>query len=214
MADTYSLTVINDSHLTQTFAIFTTLPVSGTYGSLSMAWNTQIIDPGNRYLFEWDIAWGLACTNHGTTAGTRWTGTSTLPVDPRTATGSGARLTYDGDYSLRPDVGPGTGDTLVVTDDPNLPIPPAGSQEASCSVAVTLDGDAVCAVDAGRNLKQTFTLTPTYFIDAGTYEKGQMVSGASLTGFEPLPFLDGIPQLAAVLTEDNTWKVGSVVPLD
>ena len=214
MSTPYSLTIINDSSLDQTFAIFTTLPVSGSYGSMSMAWFSQVIDAGNRYTYDWSIEWGLACTNVGTTAGTKWVGTSRLAVAPRSAAGSGARLTHDGDYALRPEVGPGTGDTLVVTDDPNLPKPPEGTKGALCSVAVTLDGQPVCAVDGGRNLQQTFTLTPTYFIDAGSYEKGQMVSGASVTSFQPLPFVDGATSLAAVLTDDNLWSVGTVIPLD
>lgn len=38
-----------------------------------------------------------------------------------------------GDDALSPGTGPGTGDTLVLTDDPNLPQPPEGTQGARCA---------------------------------------------------------------------------------
>jgi hypothetical protein len=100
-------------------------------------------------------------------------------------------------------VGTPDGDTLWITDAPTVPVP---SRQAS-SVAVTLSGSPVCATDAGPNLRQAFTLHPTYYIDAGTYVKGQMVDGASVTELQELVYSGGNTALTATLRQDNTWTV-------
>ena len=68
-------------------------------------------------------------------------------------------------------------------------------------------GNCSVATDAGPNLGQTFTLHPTYYIDAGNYVKGQMVDGSSVSSYQTLAFADGNTALTAILEQDNTWTV-------
>jgi len=206
MPDTYSLTVINDSELPDpTFAVFATLPVSSDFASLSLAWLTQQINATNQYVFTWEITWGFAWSASGTTPGYQWAGSGTLAADPNSTTESKAEFAYNGDFQLTPATSTPTGDTLWITDSPTVPLP---SKQPS-SVGVTLGGSPASVTNAGPNLYQTFTLHPTYYIDAGNYVKGQMVDGDSVTQLQELTFAGGSTALTATLSADNTWTVGN-----
>ncbi|NED97611.1 hypothetical protein G1H11_20130 [Phytoactinopolyspora alkaliphila] len=211
MPNSYSLTVINNSELDRpTFAVFATLPASSAYDTLSLAWLTQPINAQNQYVFTWDIAWGFAWSAQGTGAGYQWTGSGKLPANPNAADQCKAQLSYNQDFELTPVNGNPDGQTLWVTDAPTVPLP---SDQAS-SVAITLDGNSVCATNAGPNLSQTFTLHPTYYIDAGNYVQGQMVDGSSVSNFQELAYTGGNTALTVTLNPDNTWDTKSSKQLD
>ncbi len=204
MSNTYTLTVINNSELTRpTFAVFATLPTSSSYDTLNLAWLTQPINEGNQYVFTWEINWGFAWSAQGTASGYQWAGSGTLPADPNSTSECAADFAYNGDFQLTHASGNPDGSTLWISDSPTVPLP---SQQPS-SVAVTLGGSSACATNAGPNLYQTFTLHPTYYIDAGDYVKGQMVDGTSVAAYQELAFTNGNTALTAVLNQDNTWTV-------
>ncbi|NDL56014.1 hypothetical protein [Phytoactinopolyspora mesophila] len=211
MPNTYTLTVINNSELDRpTFAVFATLPATTAYDTVSLAWLTQPINAHNQYVFKWNITWGFAWSAQGTESGYQWAGSGQLAADPNATDRCKALFSYNQDFELTPANGNPDGQTLWISDDPTVPVP---SVQAS-SVAITLDGDSVCATNAGPNLTQTFTLHPTYYIDAGNYVKGQMVDGSSVTSFQTLEYSGGNTALTATLNPDNTWDVGSSKELD
>lgn len=204
MAEQYTLNVINDSEITKpTFAVFAKLPNTSDYATLSLAWLTRQINAGNHYEFTWNINWGFAWASQGTGDGYQWTGRGSLPADPTSASKCKAVFSYDGDFVMTSGLRDPNGSTLWIYDDPSVPLP---SRERS-SVAVTLDGNSVCATDAGPNLNQTFTLHPTYYINAGQYVKGQMVDGSSVAAFQELKYEGRNRSLTATLGPDNTWTV-------
>jgi rhizosphere induced protein len=211
MPNSYSLTVINNSELqSPTFAVFAKLPVSSDFNSLNLAWLTQQINANNHYVFTWDLTWGFAWAAQGTEAGYQWAGGGTLPADPNSTTDSKAEFSYNGDFQLVPAPSTPTGDKLWIVDSATVPLPTKNPS----SVAVTLGGSTACVTNAGPNLFQTFTLHPTYYIDAGDYVKGQMVDGDSVTAFQELEFSGGSTALTATLNEDNTWTVGNSSEVD
>jgi rhizosphere induced protein len=204
MTASFSLTVINDSELPNpTFAVFAAVPNESDYNTLAMAWLTMQIDQNNQYVFTWDMEWAFAWAARGTADDIQWTGSGSLPADPDAPRGCAAELSYNGDFQLTPTTGTPTGDTLSIIDDPSVPLP---SQQPS-SVAVTLSGSPVCVTNAGPDLHQTFTLHPTYYIEAGEYVKGQMFDQSSVTGFQELTYEDGITALTATLQADETWEI-------
>ena len=211
MSDTYTLNVINDSELPNpTFAVFASLPATSSYSTVNLAWLTQQIDATNSYTFTWDMTWGFLWSSSGTKPGYQWAGTGKLPADPLSPTKCAAEFTYNGDFQLLPGQGTPNGDTLWVTDSPTIPIP---SVKPS-SVAVTLGGSPACATDAGPNLGQTYTLHPTYYIDAGDYVQGQMVDGSSVTAYQKLVYAAGSTSLTATLGVENTWTVEDSATVD
>jgi hypothetical protein len=205
MPNQYNLTLINKSDVqSPTFAVFAMLPNLASPESISLAWLARQINKGNVYRFTWDIEWGFTWSAQGAAEGYEWNGSGTLPADPLSDSMCRAKFDYNGDFMLLPNAnGSADGTHLWVEDTPRIPKP---SQQES-SVGLTLDGRAICAVNAGPNLEQVFTLHPTYYIDAGTYVPGQMVDVDSVTAFQELQYLDGNTALTATLNPGNTWTV-------
>lgn len=77
---------------------------------------------------------------------------------------------------------------------------------------MTLDGRPVFAVDGGRSLRQTFTLRPTYLVDVGSYEPGELIDATTASHFERLPFTPPPPDLVATLDPHNAWTLTRTAP--
>ncbi|TDE26736.1 hypothetical protein [Actinomadura sp. 6K520] len=206
---TYSLTVINESELMQgspTFAVVAELPEARTSSALSTAWLTQVIHPGNRYTFSWEIEWGFAWSANGTVKDYQWVANGALPADPASSARCAATFDYmSGDFLLKPatQTPAPNNDRLWIEDTSAIPRP---SVQPS-SVGVTLNGQPACVADAGPNLEHVFTLHPTYYIVAGSFQQCQMVDVATLTQTQELEYDDGVAALTVVLDGANTWQV-------
>lgn len=204
MPNTYSLTVVNQSEMpTPKIAVFADLPSTSSYETLNLAWLTRQIDATNRYTFTWEVTWGFAWSAQGAGSGYTWSGSGSLPADPTSPSGCAVTFTNDGDFRLVPTSGVPDGETLSIYNSTTLP----REGDQASTVSVTLGGNAVSATQAGPNLVQTYTLHPTYYIDAGTYQHGQMVDVASVTQFQKLAYTDGNTALTATLGPQNTWTV-------
>lgn len=204
MPETYSLTVINNSELQRpTFAVFATLPVDSAYETLPLAWFTRQIDAGNEYTFTWDITWGFMWAGQGAEKGYQWQGTGRRPANPDSEDLCSVAFGYDGDFYFASQVREPDGAHLRIDDAASIPLP----SEQACSVGVTLDGKPACVTNAGKNLHQTFTLHPTYYLDAGNYVQGQMVDGDSTTDYLELEYSGTNRGLTATLNADNTWTL-------
>jgi hypothetical protein len=146
----------------------------------------------------------------GVTPDYQWSGSGATAANPTSNEGCAFNFTYNNDFQLQPTQGTANGYELWITDSPQIPLP---SVKPS-SVACTLSGTSVCAIDAGPNLTQTFTLHPTYYIDAGNYVSGQMVDGSSVAQFQELQYLSGNTALTVTLNQDNTWSVENSASVD
>ncbi|GAA2170471.1 hypothetical protein [Actinomadura napierensis] len=212
----YSLTVVNKSELAKgspTFAVMAELPEAQNGDALSTAWLTQVIHPGNSYTFTWDIEWGFAWSASGTRQDYTWRANGHIAADPTSASQCAAEFDYtSGDFMLTPatHVPAPDHDALFINDSGAIPKP---STQPS-SVAVTLDGQAVCVVDAGPNVQHQFTLHPTYYIVAGSYKHSQMVDAASLTQQAVLSYQSGIADKTAVLDGQNIWHIQNSSEVD
>jgi hypothetical protein len=204
MSDQYSLTIVNNSQLPRpTFAVFAQLPGLPSLGSTSLAWLVRQINRGNMYRFTWDIDWGFTWAAQGVSKGYQWNGSGTAPADPMSRNECRVEFDYNGDFQFNPLQGIPDGEHLQIADTFRIPVP----DKQPSSVGVTLNGQAVCAIDAGPSLEQVFTLHPTYFIDAGNYVAGQMLDADSVTDFQELEYSDGNTALTATLNGQNKWKV-------
>lgn len=205
MTDMYSLTVTNKSQMVQpTFAVFAVLPEFMSATSLNLAWLTQPINKGNTYRFSWNMTWEFVWSAEGVKAGHQWNGSGSLEADAGSKEHCRATFDYDRrDWALLPALGQPDLQTLTIADTTRIPPP----SEKPSSVGLSLNGKPVCAIDAGPDLEQVFTLHPTYYISAGTYVAGQMVTVASLTKVKELEYTAGNRALSVTLNEANKWEV-------
>lgn len=206
---TYSLTVVNDSELADgspAFSVVAELPEARAGNALSTAWLTQVIHPGNRYTFTWDVTWGFAWSASGTAKDYQWRANGGISADPTSSSLCAATFDYtNGDFELThathtpsPDH-----DHLYIQDTRAIPKP---SVQPS-SLGITLNGLPACVVDAGPNLQHIATLHPTYYIVAGSFKQSQMVDVATLTQTQILSYTTGVADLTAVLDDENNWHV-------
>lgn len=205
MSDEYTLTVVNNSELVKpVFAVFAVLPEFMSADSLQLAWLTQQINGGNDYVFSWEMKWQFIWSAQGTKEGYQWNGRGRLAADPGSNDQCRATFDYDGgDWSLLKTFGKADMAHLRIASTPRVPRPSVNPS----SVGLTLNGKAVCAIDTGPDLEQVFTLHPTYYIAAGRFIQGQMVSLSSSTKFKELVYSGGNNALTATLTLDNKWEV-------
>jgi hypothetical protein len=206
---TYSLTVANQSELpSPTFALFAVLPNAAKAEVLHLAWLTRQVNANNQCTFGWDMDWAFTWSAQGTrrsSAGSyTWQGGGSLEANPETPDKCQAVFSYNGDFQLEHGVRAPVGDTLWLHDDGTVPRP---SVQLS-SVGISLNGSPVCAVEAGPSLDQTFTVHPTYYIDAGTYQQGQMIDVSTVTTFQEIRFENGATAQTVKLSSDNGWSVG------
>jgi hypothetical protein len=204
----YNLTVINNSELeSPTFAVFAVVPASAKSDPLHLAWLTQQVNEGNQYTFTWDMAWGFTWSAQGIrqsgTGAYTWQGSGSLDADPEKPEQCQAVFSYNGDFQLVHEARAPLGDTLWIQDRGTVPRP---SVQPS-SVGVYLNGSPVCAVEAGPSLEQSFILHPTYYVDAGLYQKGQMVDASTVTTFQEVRYQNGNTSLTVTLSNDNSWSV-------
>jgi hypothetical protein len=205
MSDQLSLTVINNSDTDPVFAVFANLPNESNYATLNLAWLLQKINHGgNNYTFTWETDWAFTWSAMGTNGTDPWKAHGKpLSADPNSNEKCAAVFGYDGDFTLDYGAGKSDGKTLRIKDTSQVPTP----HVKVSSVGLALNGSPICATQAGPNLRQAFTLHPTYYIDAGTYQAGQMVDTANTTEFQVIEYQDSVTALTATLNMDNTWVV-------
>jgi len=211
MTATFSVTVINQSQLDSpaTFTLFATVPTVAANPTYALAWQLAQVGTGNTHLFSWPMTWAFAYAGAGVTVGGQWLPEGTMAANPNAATGCSATFAYNGDFGMTPATGQPTGTTLWVTDAPSIPVPATRRS----AVGLTLGGAAACATDAGPNLRQTFTLAPSYAIDDDRYVLGQVVDPGTVAQFQALDFGGG-SALTATLNADNTWTVVPTATVD
>ncbi|NKZ07146.1 hypothetical protein [Actinomadura latina] len=213
---TYTMSVTNYSELAQgspKFAIVAELPEARNGSALSTAWLTQVIHPGNTYTFTWDINWGFAWSASGAVKDYQWTAHGSLEADPASAAQCAAQFDYvEGDFLLRSmtrDPDPAH-DKLWISNTGSVPTP---SVQPS-SVAITLDGQPACVVEAGPNITQRGTLHPRYHILAGNLKKCQMLDMASYTDAQLISYDNGVQAKTVVLDDKNNWHVANGEAVD
>jgi hypothetical protein len=207
----YSLSITNHSELAQgspTFVLAAELPEAQAGSALSTAWLTQVIHPGNTHTFTWNMQWGLAWSASGALKDYQWTAHGSLDADPASAAKCAAELDYvNDDFWLRRiahDPGPAH-DKLWIRNSGSVPTP---SVQPS-SVAITLDGQPACVVEAGPNITQQATLHPRYHIIAGSYKQCQMLSIDLHTQAQLISYDNGIQAKSVVLDAQNNWHIAN-----
>jgi hypothetical protein len=211
MADKYSLTLTNNStNPSWTFAVYTSAPITDS-NQFAVAWQTKKVNQGNSVTFSWELSYSLMFSAQGFKQNVQWTETKSVPVNPNTWEQNAALLSFpDGDYqfTLNPEAHAAqAGEVFLDTDSSVPPYSPSGGPTVALAIATGDDGTPLPAVGgtSGPNLSHIFTLHPSYFIQAGDIEKGQMADLSTLNNMQPVTFLPGTFSASWTLTKQNIW---------
>ncbi|MEL7058777.1 MAG: protein rhiA [Acidobacteriota bacterium] len=197
----YSINMINNSGATWTFYVYQKLPAQ-VADVFSLAWFAspfQIRD-GNSIKFSWEIDYSFVWSATGVVRpGVDFDAQGVVPCSP--SGNNTTEFSTTGGPGLSPPVqGPPAG-SLVINDASNVPA-------NTFSVGIGMSGTGTFAVQAGPNLKHTFTPTPTYWIAAGyNVTVGKVLSIDTITQTAEAQFPAAVYALEATLQDDNTWDI-------
>jgi hypothetical protein len=200
MADTYTLTFVNNSTNQGDVCVYQADPELGVPGVLSPAWMVKPSYPGTQTLFHWqkqyEFVWG---ESGGLRPGVVFVAAGSHQAD----VGSSNQITFDnqnGSYRFfgqRP--GP----------DPSRLIIQVGSSVSLNKVAVGIgmSGAAIFAVQAMPNMNYVFSPHPSYWIAFGAFAPGQMLDTQTIRQPAQVNFPAGVFAMTAELNPDNSWNV-------
>jgi hypothetical protein len=213
---TYSMSVTNYSELalgSPTVSIVAELPEARNGGALSTAWLSQVIHPKNTYTFTWNMTWGFAWSASAALPNYQWSAHGSLDADPTSGTLCAAEFDYvKGDFLLRPvaQAPDPAHDKLWIRN--TGAVPPPSVQPSS--LAITLDGEPACVIEAGPNLTERGTLHPRFYIIAGQLKKAQMLDMAQYTNAQLISYDNGVQAKTVVLDDRNNWHVANGEAVD
>lgn len=197
----YALTMINQSAQPWVFYVYQKLPAP-VADVFSLAWfaSPYQIRVGDQIKFSWEIDYNFVWSDTGVLIpGVTFDASGKKDCDP-----SGANTTT---FSMDP--GPGLSDpvqgppagSLVINDANNVP-------SNRFSVGIGMSGTGTYVVQAGPNLKHTFTPTPSYWVAAGiNVQIGTVLDIQTVTQTAEARFEPNVFDLNCILQADNTWNI-------
>jgi hypothetical protein len=215
MGDQFQLTLRNESDQPGlTFAVYTVIEqITHATETFPIAWQTKRLNKGNKITFKWTLDYSFMFSTQGAQAGAIWNENGSIDVSDTSKTHNSVLLDYDGDYLFRYNTGAHAVRDGYLYLDTTAQVPKY-TQEAGPSVALAIAvGDKgtptpAVAGNSGVNLDHAFDVHPTYYIQAGQIEQGQMADMTTTTALQQVVFEPGVYQAFWTLTEDNTWVRG------
>ena len=198
----YSMTLINDSNQDWTFFVYQKMPAQ-VADVFSLAWFCspyQIKKGGDKIKFQWEIDYNFTWGDTGTLQpGVDYDASGTKDCSP-----AGNNTT---EFALDP--GPGLSEPIKGPPPGSLVIHDANSVPANkFSVGIGMSNAGSYAVQAGPNLKHTFTPTPSYWIAAGNNVNiGKVLSIDTITQTAEAQFGTAVYDLNCTLNGANMWEV-------
>jgi hypothetical protein len=195
----YKLTLKNESAAAWTFYVYQKLP-QPVADVFSLAWFASpfVIVPGNKISFEWQIDYNFVWGATGVVMpGVTFDASGEILADPagdNTTTFS----TQPGPNLSAAVQAPPSG-SLVINDASNVP-------NNTFSVGIGMSGTGTYVVQAGPNLKHTFTPTPSYWVAAGSNVKvGTVLNIQTITQTAEAKFPVNVFSLTGTLDQSNKW---------
>ncbi|MGH3416232.1 MAG: hypothetical protein ACRDSS_07185, partial [Actinocrinis sp.] len=209
----YQLTLKNQSSQPGlTFAIYTvTEQIQDANGTFPLAWQAKRLNPGNSLTFTWALEFSLMFSSTGAKAGAVWTENGTVDASDTSNASNSIVLDWNGDYQIAASPGGHPVKDGYIYLDTTAQIPP-WSATAGPSVALAIaTGDTgrptpAIAGNSGPNLHHVFDLHPTYYIQAGQVQQGQMADLKTTTSLQKVTFAQGVYEASWILADDNSWR--------
>ncbi|GAA1964401.1 hypothetical protein [Catenulispora subtropica] len=214
MGDQFQLTLRNESDQPGlTFAVYTVIDsITNATETFPMAWQVKRLNKGNKVTFKWTLDYWFMFSAQGAQAGAIWEENGSIDVSDTSKAQNSVLLDYDGDYLFRYNPGAHPVRDGYVYLDTSAQVPkytPENGPSVALAIA-TGDGTPSPAVagNSGINLDHEFKIHPTYYIQAGQVELGQMADLTTTTALQKVVFEPGVYQAFWTLTEENTWTQG------
>jgi len=198
----YSLTCVNNSQLSGSFAVFQKAPPATVPGNVfSLAWFARPAAPGSQVTFTWGLDYSFVWSETGLLQpGINFSATQAMPADPYGQ--NLIQLTKDnrGATTFANASGTGALGSLTIQQLSNV----APDQT---SVGIGMSGSGTFAVQAAPNMTAVFTPHPNYWVIFGNYETGDVMDIEDVTGAVELTYGGSLTSRRATLAIDNLITV-------
>jgi hypothetical protein len=202
MATQYSLTCINNSRLTGSFAIFQRPPPIVAPGDVyPLAWLAQTSHPQTHVTFDWTVDYSFMWSETGVLQpGITFFSSQTFAADPM-----GENLTdltvdsFKASYFTPPTPGGELG-ALTIRQLPNV-IPGL----TACGIGMS--GAAAYAVQAAPNITTVFKPRPNYWVAFGHFKAGQVLDLEEIAGEVEVSYRESVTSHTVTLQPDNLLVV-------
>lgn len=199
---TYSLTCVNNSQLSGSFAVFQKAPPMTVPGNVfSLAWFARPTAPGSRVTFSWSLDYSFLWSETGLLQpGINFAATQVLAADPNGQ--NLIQLTQDkyGATTFVNQSSTGALGSLTIQQLSNV-------APAKTSVGIGMAGSGTFAVQAAPNMTAVFTPHPNYWVMFGNYETGDVIDIEDVTGAVEATYGGALTSRTATLGLDNLISV-------
>ena len=167
---TYSLTCVNNSQMSGSFAVFQKPPPTTVPGNVfSLAWFARPTAPSSRVTFTWGLDYSFVWSETGVLQpGINFSATQVMPADPN---GQNIVQLTQNTYGATTFANPGgTGALGSLTIQQLTNVVPNKT-----SVGVGMSGSGTFAMQAAPNMTAVFTPHPNYWVIFGNYQTGYVM---------------------------------------
>ncbi|HBF28468.1 protein rhiA [Rhizobium sp.] len=199
---TYSLTCVNNSDTSGSFAIFQKAPPTPTPGNVfSLAWFARPAAPGSQVKFTWGLDYSFVWSETGELKpGITFDASQVLPADPYGK--NMVQLTRD-KWGATTFVNPSANGAVGSLTIQQL----ANVTPNQTSVGVGMSGSGTFAIQAASNMTAVFTPHPNYWVVFGNYQTGDVMDIEDVTGAVEVTYGGAQTSRSAILGLDNLITV-------
>ncbi|MGF9691650.1 MULTISPECIES: protein rhiA [unclassified Rhizobium] len=199
---TYSLTCINDSQLSGSFAVFQKAPPTTTPGNVfSLAWFARPTAPNSRVTFTWGLDYSFIWSETGVLRpGINFSASQVVPADPN---GLNLIQLKKDQYGATTFAGPTSGGSLGSLTVKQL----SNVQPNATSVGIGMAGSGTFVVQAQPNMTAVFTPHPNYWVIFGNFETGDVIDIEDVTTAVEVTYGGAQTSRTAVLNLENMIAV-------
>lgn len=199
---TYSLTCVNNSQLSGSFAVFQKAPPMTIPGNVfSLAWFARPTAPKSKVTFTWNLEYSFVWSETGLLQpGINFSASQAMPADP-----NGQNLiqltqdTYGATTFANPSASGAIG-SLTIQQLPNV-------APNRTSVGVGMSGSGTFAVQAAPNMTAVFTPHPNYWVIFGNFVTGDVIDIEDVTNAVEVTYGGALTTRSATLGIDNLITV-------
>jgi hypothetical protein len=198
----YSLTCINGSNLSGSFAVFQKpLPLTTPGNVFSLAWLAKPVHSGSQVTFTWTVDYNFVWSETGILQpGVNFQASEVIPADPE-----GQNLVqlaiddYGATYFSKQDSSGAAGSLTIKQVNSVVP--------NRTSVGVGMSGAGTFVVQASPNMTTVFTPHPNYWVLFGNYQPGDVMDIEDLSGAQEITFGGSLTSRTAALDLSNLISV-------
>ena len=198
----YSLTCVNNSNQTGSFAVFQRpLPLTMPGNVFTLAWFAKAAHPNTEVTFTWGVDYSFVWSETGVLRpGIRFKASQVIPADPDGTNLVDLSIDEKGaTYFANPTNAVGQGGLTIRQRGVVVP--------NRTSVGVGMSGAGTFVVQAAPNMTAVFTPHPNYWVLFGNYETGDVMDIEDVTGAQEVTFRGSLTSRTATLGVDNLSSI-------